>query len=427
MPDIRVNEEPYRAVLAARNKRFIFLFGGAASSKSWTIAQYLLFEKFFAEKNVGIMPMRKVRATIKDSCWRLLHYWIKAADKPISINKSDLIIRRRGGNFIECQGIDDVEKRKSLEGINYIWIEEATEVTKKEFMQLNLRCRAKNENGINQIFVSFNPIDPENNEWLKTITERGWVFKPDDALVLRINYDDNPFLHENEIEQILTLANEDEEYDKIYRKGEWAYPQERIYSNWDIVECWPKESVDSYWGLDFGFVNQSALVEIQVINEKIDEVWERQHIYKSGLVPTALLAEIEKCVLNKNQLIVADSAEPSTITVIRNAGFNIQAVTKTVGGGTAKKFVAESVKVVQGVKTHILADSPDLIKEKGGYKWKVNKDGLAIDGEPVKFRDHLLDAERYVLWRLKNKTKAGIVTIHFGDDEDEDRMWKIQE
>ena len=38
-------------------------------------------------------------------------------------------------------GLDDPEKIKSIAGIDWIWIEEATELTYEDFGQLDLRLR----------------------------------------------------------------------------------------------------------------------------------------------------------------------------------------------------------------------------------------------------------------------------------------------
>ena len=51
---------------------------------------------------------------------------------------------------------------------------------------------------------------------------------------------------------------------------------------------------------------------------------------------------------------------------------------------------------------------------------KVDAAGNVLD-EPVKIRDHTLDAERYALSRVAARTKATVSIIDLGgDDEDED-------
>jgi phage terminase large subunit len=65
--------------------------------------------------------------------------------------------------MIIFRGMDDPEKIKSVQGINRIWIEEATELKKEDFNQLDLRLRGKKEI---QMTATFNPISAEH--WLNT-------------------------------------------------------------------------------------------------------------------------------------------------------------------------------------------------------------------------------------------------------------------
>ena len=422
--EFKVNRKPWDVLKNNQHKRFIDFYGGAGSSKSWTIAQWLVLEKFQKETNIGILCVRKTRPAVKNSCWKVVKHWLKILQCKIDVNKTDLIIRDKArNNFIQFIGLDDVEKVKSIEGINYVWIEEATELRRKDYMQLNLRARASNENMyikvinneevefdcINQIFMSFNPVDPVKNKWLKTRTDRGSNKK---LCVFLINYEDNPFLSKEECDEIEALVEQDAEYDKIYRLGQWATPTSIIYENWNITKEWPSD-IESQYGLDFGFVNKSALVEVR-FNEELTECWIREKLYESKLTDPMLVDRLNDSIENKSCLIIADSAEPKSITQIRNAEFNIQAAIK------GKDSVFFGIKSVQALAIHIHFESTNLIEEFQTYKWKVNKDEEVMEGEPVKIKDHLMDALRYIISRVKGYTKAGLIVI----DTDEKKKQK---
>ncbi len=414
--EFKVNAKPYNKLKRNRRKRFNFFWGGAASTKSWTIAQFLVLEKFQKEENIGILCVRKTRPAVKNSCWKIILHWIRILKCKVDINKTDLTITDIArNNFIQFIGCDDVEKFKSIENINYVWIEEATELRRKDFMQLNLRARAANKNTyvvkkksgkkvrrkrINQIFISFNPVDPVANRWLEKITIEGETAK---RSMLHINHDDNPFLSKEEHDEIEALIDQDPEYNKIYRLGQWATPTALIYSNWDTVDYWPEE-VDSQWGLDFGFVNPAGLVEVR-FNEDLKECWVKERLYQSKLTNPMLIDKLEETLENKSQLMIADSAEPKSIMEIRNSGFNIQPVKK---GPDSVRF---GVKSVQSVRVHIYKESTNLIDEMRTYKWRMDKDENVIEGEPVKFKDHLVDALRYIISRVKGYVKVGLVVV----------------
>jgi phage terminase large subunit len=383
------------------------MYGGASSSKSHTMAQYLILEKAYKEKHIGILVVRKTRPAVHTSCWPLIHSWLNTMELPYTENKADLTINTPTGNFFMFDGLDNIFKKKSIEGINYIWIEEAAGlyhdaiITKREFLHLDIICRAQNINGINQLFSSFNPVDPVGNEWLVLRTE-GRDPSKDKSAVLQVTHWDNPFLPDEEHDRIEALADEDEEYDKIYRQGMWATPTNLIYSNWDTIGEMPERYDDTAWGLDFGYSsNPVALIEVKFAG---NELYEKEHIYQTGLTNPQLIEKLNDIISNRNQMIVADCAEPKSIQEIKNAGFNIHPCKK------GPDSIRHGINTVKRFKVHIINSSVNLIKEKQGYKWKVDRDENPLP-EPVKFKDHLMDAERYVVQKVKGKIKAGIMTV----------------
>ena len=62
-----------------------------------------------------------------------------------------------------------------------------------------------------------------------------------------------------------------------------------------------------------------------------------------------------------------------------------------------KNSVKDGIDFIKRHKLHITNDSINLLREITGYKWKQDKDGNVLD-EPVKFKDHLLDAMRYAIY-----------------------------
>jgi len=111
------------------------LYGGAASAKSWSLALFLV-KKLYAETNIGCMVVRKTLPAVKTSCLKLIKHWLDLLEIDYIENKVECYINIVGsGSSFYFVGLDDVEKKKSFEGINYVWIEEATEITKKEYIR----------------------------------------------------------------------------------------------------------------------------------------------------------------------------------------------------------------------------------------------------------------------------------------------------
>ena len=376
------NDKHYQFLLSTKARKNI-LFGSAGSGKSWSLAQYLIFDLALKNKGLRFLIIRKTRPAIKKSCWLLFNDILSQYSIPYETNKTDLSIEINNNTFFFCS-IDDPEKLKSIERINYIWSEESTELNINDFMQLNLRCRGKNSTkGQNQLFFTFNPID--ETSFLKPLTEN----INSDVAVLHTTYNDNRFLDQDYIDTLEGLIGQDEAYYKIYALGQWASPEHIIYTNWDIVDSLP-EKIDSIeYGLDFGYNNPTALIAVAESDQDcyIDEV-----IYQTRLTNSDLIAMLENSGIEKVSNIVADSAEPQRIEEIYQAGYNIFPVSK------GKDSVRVGIDTVKRKRLHITKQSVNVIKELRGYKWRQDKNGNILE-EPVKFLDHAMDSIRYVFLR----------------------------
>ena len=142
--------------------RFLILYGGASSGKSVFAAQKII-QRTKSEFNHRFLCLRKVNRTVKGSIFQELKQVIydSGLEKEFIIYRSDYSFRHVNGNEILCQGLDEPEKIKSIQGITGMWIEEATEFTEEDLDQLNLRIRGRKKNYI-QYILSFNPISEDH-------------------------------------------------------------------------------------------------------------------------------------------------------------------------------------------------------------------------------------------------------------------------
>lgn len=356
------------------DKSVLAIYGGAGSGKSYSVTRYLVY-RAHEEQDKRILCTRKTLPSLRLSSWSLILEHLKQFAIPCVVNRSEFTITVRGsGSTFVFKSLDDPEKIKSAE-FNYIWAEEATELTYEDFLQLRLRLRRRNDL-CNQLYLTFNPID--SYHWLKTKL----VDCPSPELaVLHTTYKDNHHLSEDYIRELERLAELDENYYRIYALGEWGILQNLIYTNWDVVDEFP-EAGEILYGLDFGYNNPTALVEVRL---KESEAWVREVIYRSHLTNQDLIELMKQ--LSISGPIYADSSEPQRIEELYRAGFNVYPADKSVKDGIDK---------VKRLKLHIAADSVNLLKEIRGYKWREDKNGRVID-EPVKFNDHAVDALRYAI------------------------------
>lgn len=370
--------------LKKSQKRIIINVGGAGSSKSYSTAQYLI-EKFITEKHKKFFVCRKTLPALKITAYYLIVELLKKYQiyNYFKHNRTDRIIYNLlNNNFFYFSSIDDPEKIKSSEW-NYIWIEEAIELTLEDFLILYTRLRAKETyNTFNQIILTLNPSD--SHSW---IYEK--LMKQPDVEIIQSTYKDNPYLPESYKQSLEHLIEQDEQYYKIYTLGEWTQSTNKIYTNWQITEEWPKTG-ESIYGLDFGFNNPTALVEVKRIN---DSLYIRQLLYQSGLTNNDLIEKLKLLIPNRLNYIYCDTEDPQAIECINRAGFNAH---------KADKDVLAGIKFIKQFKEFLYIESVDLIEEQKNYMWKTNRNGEPLD-EPVKFRDHLMDAKRYAIYTYGKK------------------------
>ena len=364
---------------ASRDKRFVINVGGAGSGKSFSTAQWLI-KKLFEETKKKFLVVRKTFPSLQLTAMQLILDLLQEYNLPYDLNRQAPVTLRAHGNEMIFRGLDDPEKVKSFDP-NYVWMEEASDFRRKDFTQLNLRLRRPNDLP-NQIFMSLNPVD----KLFSWIYDKFFEHIHPRAAILNSTWMDNYKNLDNEyIEELEALIDEDETTYQIYTLGLWGVLKNIIYNNWDNIPNFPAVLGDRFYGLDFGYSQPMALVECRYIDA---EIYEKELIYSTHLTTPELIEKLKVFVPNRNDTIYADSAEPSKIQEVRLAGFNIK---------PARKDVKHGIDFVKRLNCHIVNGSPNLEKEKKGYKYKEDKDGNILE-EPVKWADHLMDGERYAIF-----------------------------
>lgn len=372
-----------------QNKRLLAVYGGAGSGKSVATAQHIVY-LLLTHPNARILVIRKTLPALRITAYRLILDILSQMGVPFYLNKSELVIRFNNSEIL-FKGLDDPEKIKSYEA-NYVWCEEATEITREDFLQLNLRMRRANSL-TNQIFLTFNPIDQYH--WLITDIVQG---NRDDVAIHHSTYKDNiRFLSPEYISELENLINQDQNYYRIYALGEPGVLENVIYRNYEIVDDYPAAG-DQYFGLDFGFNNPTALVEVV---EHDSLIYIRELIYRAGMTNADVIQALNESIQKKTLPIYADAAEPARIQEIRNAGYNIH---------PADKSVLDGIDAVKRQKLHIHRESQNLIAEIRGYSYRTDKDGRVLE-DPVKFRDHCMDALRYAIHSHMKSLNSGVFAI----------------
>lgn len=374
--------EAYHPFFSNDEDRFLVLYGGAGSGKSYAAALKIVY-RVMTEKNLTCLVVRKTRGSIRESCFSLLKEVVHrlGLSEFFEVNKTEMsFICTLSGSKIITGGLDNVEKLKSIMASS-IWIEEASEIDQADFDQLNLRLRGLNAK--HQIILTFNPVS--RFSWLK----KYFFDSPKKAYILHTTYQDNPFLNDEYTSQLEGLKDIDATLYQIYARGEWGVQTGLVYSDNVFFQDGPiplRTIKKTRYGLDFGFCAPTALVKCMFDDER--NVYIEEMLYKPGLTNQDLIREMENLKVSKLDYIHCDNAEPDRIKELKRAGFNARPCKKS-------RTVEEGINFVKQHHLHVSRENENLVEELQAYVWD-QKDGQEID-RVVRENDHLLDALRYVI------------------------------
>ncbi len=211
------------------DKRFLIFYGGAGSGKSVFCAQRFIY-KILKEERFNLLVVRAVGKTNRDSTFAQFLQIIEAwgISHLFKVNTSEMRISCINSNQIIFYGLDDVEKLKSITFKNgemtHIWIEEASEVKREDFNQLNLRLRGGKSK--KQMVITFNPISVSH--WLK---ERFFDYKEENVFICHTTYKDNEFLDDDYKNQLESYKITDPYYYQVYCLGNWGVYGDGVFNS----------------------------------------------------------------------------------------------------------------------------------------------------------------------------------------------------
>ena len=301
-----------------------------------------------------------------------------------------------------------------------LFVNEANHIDYELFRQLAVRTSSV-------IFIDYNPASVC---WIQKHIEC-----KKNCILIRSTYKDNPFLSEQQIQEIED-NKDDANWWKVYGEGKEGTLDGLIYDFEQIDELPPKgvdkpqaektadelyaDSLAEIQGLDFGFTNDpTARVQVYA-DPKRKIAYIRQRCYRTHMQNKHIIADLQDDHVGKRVEIYADCAEPKSIQDIVDGGFNVIACDKDAPVKSDKlKF---QLQWMQGWKFYVTKDSLELIEELRNYTWAKDRDGTLLN-EPIDKWNHLLDALRYCLWTKYGKNAgSGQYSISFnGKKKDNER------
>lgn len=216
-----------------RPKIHNLLYGGAGSGKSQTMIQYFLAQILDDATNdhQTFVVLRKVAATIRNSVYGDFKNKISEWGLDGLVRCLDGLFEiRYGTNRIIMMGVDNPEKLKSLTQAKFIWMEEATEFTKDDYIQITLRLRGVSKHP-KRFFLTFNPVS--DSHWIKErFFDNPPALERDKILIAHSTYRDSlQFLDSEYPVRMEALKEIDFTYWDVYANGNWGvWDRESLYA-----------------------------------------------------------------------------------------------------------------------------------------------------------------------------------------------------
>lgn len=394
MGKIKLNEV-YKPLYTS-NKRYFLITGGRGSLKSTTVHDFIC--RLTYSPGQGILFTRYTMTSAEKSIIPEFRETLKRnqSESNFHITK-DKAINLTTGSFIIFSGIktssgNQTANLKSLAGITTWVIEEGEDFNdERAFDTIDDSVRSISTQ--NRVIWIQNPSTKEHFIYKRWIADHNKKIKVRGYDVTISNHPEVEHIHttyhiatEYLSKSFLRKANlSEEQNNKWYYHnyiGGWLEKAEGvIFDNW--IEGEFDESLPYAYGMDFGVVDPDTLIKV-AIDKKRRKIYLKELMYDNGQSSKELFDKLEHLIDNKNDLIVADSAEPRMIGDIRDKGFNIAPAQK------GKDSIKNGIKKIQDYQLIVDAESINLKKELNNYCWNDKKAEIPIDQH-----NHLLDAFRY--------------------------------
>jgi len=402
-----MNQFPAWAECLFRPARYKIAHGGRGSGKSWAVARALAL--LATERRKRILCTREFQNSISESCHELLSSQIRAMGLGHKYEiQQQGIFGSNGSEFLFVGTGTSPEKIMSMEGVDICWVEQAERVSERSFEILLPTIRQPKS----EVWCTFNPDEESDPVWQRFIAAC-----PPDAIVVQVNWRDNPWFPpelEREREYLYRIDPESAEHvwggrprtnqSAQILRGRYvvqpfevpAEPAHRKAQNWD----------GPYLGSDFGFANDpTTLVKLWVQGFVHGKSMGRLHVeyeaYRVGVEIVRTPALFDEIPGARDHLIRADSARPETISHIRNCGFRIEACEKWKGS------VEDGIAVLRSFEKIIIHPRCVHAQEEARL-WSYRRDRLTGDVLPdlAPGNDHIWDAARYALGPMVKPTNS---------------------
>lgn len=382
--------------LVFRKERFQVFYGGAGSGKSHFVATDLIMR--LVEKKQKLLVVRQTFNSHRDSTFSELNQAIErlGLKEKAKVSKTTLEIELWNGSTIIFKGADDEGKLLSISDISLCWIEEATEISREIFHQLQLRLRSRKAS--NHFFLTFNPISALH--WLKA---EFFDNPKKNSFICHTTYLDNKFLSEDYIADLLDMKERNPQKYEIFALGRWGTTGRAVFTNWQVLDFDRHEivrenpKIEVALGMDWGYIKDPSTMICSLVDLENRIIYIFDEMYEHGLLNNEIATRIFEKGYHRER-IIADSAEKKSIDEL--IGYGIQRIEPAVKGNGS---IMQGIQFIQQFKIFVHPRCIHTIDELENYTFKKDPKTGQYLNQAIDDYNHLLDALRYSLERFSKK------------------------
>jgi len=222
---------------------------------------------------------------------------------------------------------------------------------------------------------------------------------------------DNPYLPKEELEtakQTLSPETFLQEY-----MGEFQKTQGLVYKEFNrkrhLYKDIPNMELERIAGVDFGFRNPAAVLDIRTDGERF---WVEDEWYKQERTDLQIAEYVAQ---NRFEEVYPDPESPGAIEELKRKNVNIREVIK--GKDSVEVGIKRIKELLISNKLKVNARCINLISEFEMYTYDDKKEGNQPE-KPLKANDHALDALRYVILMKRPEEKLKQFKQHYSTRED---------
>ena len=368
--------------LLTEKARYKVAYGGRGSGKSWTVARCLIL--LALKSKIRILCTRQLQTSIANSVHKLLSDSINilGLDDLFEITRD--AIRCKNGSEFFFKGIqNNINEIKSIEGIDYCWVEEAQSVSNDSWEVLIPTIRKEDS----EIWVTFNPDRDEDATYQRFIKN-----PPPSSIIQLTNYNDNPWFPEVLKKEMEYCRDVDfGKYEHIWLGKTVIDTELQVYNGkFELKDFETPQDTVFYYGVDWGFANDpTALVRCFIKDQclYID--------YESGGVGVEFeeLPTLFRAIPDIARWdIRADNARPETISYMVRQNFKVKACPKWKGS------VEDGIEYIRSFRRiYVHPRCKHTYEEFKFYSYKQDKNTGDILPIVLDKNNHYMDALRYAL------------------------------